>query len=118
MTKIKAFCLENCFFSENAKLLLNNNNIEFDLVNVKYENKEDYKKLNKMNTFPQIFLETGNESLKIGGYDDFNNLVNIINENKNFDNIYNKLKNKLNFEESNNEKKNVLRMISIIKKKK
>ena len=117
MTKIKAYCLENCFFSENAKLLLNNNNIEFDLVNVKYENKEEYKKLNKMNTFPQIFLETGNESLKIGGYDDFNKLVNIINENKNFDNIYYKFKNNLNLNNSKNEKRNVLKIISILSKK-
>lgn len=117
MTKIKAYCLENCFFSENAKLLLNNNNIEFDLINVKHENKDEYKKLNKMNTFPQIFLETGDESVKIGGYDDFNKLVKIINDNKNFDNIYDKFKNNLNFRDSSNEKKNVLKMISILSKK-
>ena len=117
MSKIKAFCLENCYFSENAKLLLNNNNIEFDLVNVRYENKDQYKKLNKMNTFPQIFLETGNESVKIGGYDDFNKLINIINDNKKFDDIYYKFKNNLSFQDSKNEKKNLLRMISILSKK-
>tara|TARA_Y200000002_G_C22487371_1_gene581474 strand:- start:170 stop:523 length:354 start_codon:yes stop_codon:yes gene_type:complete len=117
MTKIKAYCLENCFFSENAKLLLNNNNIEFDLINVKYENKDEYKKINKMNTFPQIFLETDNESIKIGGYDNFNRLVSIINDNTNFDYIYNEFKNNLDLKNSKNEKKNVLKMISFLSKK-
>lgn len=117
MSKIKAFCLENCYFSENAKLLLNNNNIEFNLVNVKSEGKDFYKQINKMNTFPQIFLETENESLKIGGYDDFNKLINIINDNKNFDNIYHKFKNNLSFQDSKNERKNLMRIISILSKK-
>ena len=117
MTKIKAYCLENCFFSENAKLLLNNNNIEFDLINVKYENKDEYKKINKMNTFPQIFLETDNESIKIGGYDNFNRLVSIINDNTNFDYIYNEFKNNLDLKNIKNEKKNVLKMISFLSKK-
>ena len=70
-----------------------------------------------MNTFPQIFLETPKETVKIGGYNELNNIFNIINDKTSFDNMLKDVKSKLSFENSLNEKKNILRIISILLKK-
>ena len=117
MYKLKVYSLEGCPYSMNAESLLNNNSIEFDLIKVTYDEKDYYKQKNKMNMFPQVFLETPKETVKIGGYDDLNNLFNMINDNTTFDNMLSDLKSKLSFENSLNEKKNILRIISILLKK-
>ena len=118
MYKLKVYSLEGCPYSMNAESLLNNNSIEFDLIKVSYDEKDHYKQKNKMNTFPQVFLETPKETVKIGGYDDLNNIFSMINDNTTFDNMLSDLKSKLSFENSLNEKKNILRIISILLKKK
>ena len=117
MYKLKVYSLEGCPYSMNAESLLNNNSIEFDLIKVSHDEKDHYKQKNKMNTFPQIFLETSKETVKIGGYNELNNVFNLINDNASFDNMLKDLKNKLSFENSFNEKKNILRTISILLKK-
>ena len=117
MYKLKVYSLEGCYYSKNAESLLKNNNIEFDLISVSYDEKDQYKEINKMNTFPQIFLETSKENVKIGGFTDLKNIFNIINDKTPFDQTISKLKTTLSFEKSENEKKNILKMISILLKK-
>ena len=113
MYKLKVFSLEGCPYSMNAENLLNNNNIDFELIKVSYDEKDHYKQQNNMNTFPQVFLDTSSESLKIGGYDDLNKIYNLINDNSSFDNMYKNIKAHISF----SNKKNILRMISILLKK-
>ena len=117
MYKLKVYSLEGCYFSKSAESLLKNNNIEFDLISVSYDEKDQYKSKNKMNTFPQVFLETSKETVKIGGFTELNSVFNIINDKTSFDQTLAKLKTTLSFKESENEKKNILRVISILLKK-
>ena len=117
MYNLKVYSLEGCFFSMSAESLLNNNNIDFELIRVTHDNKDDFKQKNKMNTFPQIFLETKNESVKVGGFSDLQNIFTVINDNSDFDSMLKKVKSSLSFENSENEKKNILRVISILLKK-
>ena len=40
------------------------------IIKIEQNEKEKYKKMNNMNTFPQIFLvDDNNKKIKIGGYD-------------------------------------------------
>ena len=117
MYKLKVYSLQGCPYSMNAESLLNNNNIEFDLIKVSHDDKDHYKEKNKMNTFPQIFLETQTETVKIGGYNELNNIFNIINDKTSFDSMLKDVKSMLTFKNSINEKKNILRIISILLKK-
>ena len=117
MYKLKVYSLEGCPYSMNAESLLKNNNIDFDLIKVSYDDKDQYKQKNKMNTFPQIFLDTSKEIVKIGGYTELNSIFNMINDNTSFDRTLSELKKNLSFENSLNEKKNILRVISILLKK-
>ena len=103
--------LEGCFFSENAKQLLENNNIPFELNKIKWEDRHQYKKLHP--TFPQIFIEKNNQKILIGGYDNLKMIFDSIekqNKNFNLDEIY-LLANKLNIP-----KKPFLNLIYFIKK--
>jgi glutaredoxin len=118
MYQLKIYSLEGCPYSMNAEKLLKNNNIDFNLIKVSYDEKDHYKQLNKMNTFPQIFLETNQENIKIGGYSDLNDIYNTINDNTTFDNMLSKLRTKLTFQNTLNEKKNILKIISILLDKK
>ena len=53
-----------------------------DIIKVSQSEKNKYKKMNKMDTFPQIFLVDNDEKIKIGGYSDTINLLALIFENK------------------------------------
>lgn len=117
MYKLKVYSLVGCPFSMNAESLLNKNNIEFELIKVEHDEKDHWKQTNKMNTFPQIFLETKNESVKIGGFSELQNLDRVINDKTDFDSMLKEVKSYLSFEDSANEKKNILRVISILLKK-
>ena len=61
MITIEAFILENCYFSEKALYRLNSLNIKkhLKITKVTQQTKDRYKKENKMNTFPQIFIKNG-----------------------------------------------------------
>ena len=117
MYKLEVYSLEGCPYSMNAESLLNNNSIEFDLIKVSYDEKDHYKQKNKMNTFPQIFLKTGKETVKIGDYNKLNKIFDIINDKTLFDIMLKDLKSKLSFESSLNDKKIILRIILILLKK-
>jgi len=115
MTQLKVFSLEGCYFSQSAEELLNNNNVNYSLQKVKQTEKQSIKDLNKMYTFPQIFLETSNKNIKVGGYSELNNICDIVNNKSNLDDTVNKISTKLNISQDN--RKNVLRLINILLKK-
>jgi glutaredoxin len=54
-----------------------------NIIKVDQSEKNKFKKMNNMNTFPQIFLlDDSNKSIKIGGYDDTMKLLSDIFESK------------------------------------
>lgn len=91
---IVIYVLPGCPYCENSLKLLKNNNIKHKSIVVKTEeDKEKYKKLNKMNTFPQIFINIdGDNFFKIGGNDDFVETFEIVktinNSNVSLDSVY------------------------------
>ena len=81
------YVLEGCPYCEKALRILNENNMKHKKIVVQTEEeKQYYKKKNKMNTFPQIFLQkTKTETIKVGGCDDFMMNLSICNSIKNSD---------------------------------
>ena len=114
MTQLKVFSLEGCYFSQSAEELLNNNNINYCLKKVTQNEKQAIKDVNKMNTFPQVFLETSKKDIIVGGFTELKSLSELVNKKDNFDNIFNEISNQVEF---NDNKKNVLRLINILRKK-
>jgi glutaredoxin len=78
---IIAYILEDCYYSEMANDLLKKNKIKFEkyLVPQDEKIKNELKKKNKMQTFPQIFFQENENSKieKIGGYDDLVQYIDI-----------------------------------------
>ena len=90
---IVLYVLKGCPYCNNALMLLKENNIKHKAIVVEDKDKEKYKKLNKMNTFPQIFINVnGNNYFKIGGNDDLVETMEIvktiINSNVSLDAVY------------------------------
>ena len=74
---IVLYVLDGCPYCRNAIKILKDNNIEHSVINVRNEEKEYYKNHNKMNTFPQIFIQSDkNYYLKIGGYSELTEIIN------------------------------------------
>lgn len=113
MTQLKVFSLEGCYFSKSAEELLNNSNINYCLKKVTQNEKQAIKDANKMDTFPQVFLETSKKDLKVGGYTELKNLNELVNKKDNFDNIFKEISTKVEFTDN---KKNILRLINILRK--
>ena len=66
------YVLPHCPYCNNALALLDKHTIPYKKVIVETnEEKEKYKKKNKMNTFPQIFFK----KQKIGGFDKLKELI-------------------------------------------
>ena len=78
---IIAYILEDCYYSEMANDLLKKNKIKFEkhLIQQDEKIKNELKKKNKMQTFPQIFFQENDSSKieKIGGYDDLVQYIDI-----------------------------------------
>ena len=73
---IQIYVLDECPYCRNALQLLQKYHIRHKIIVVEYHEKEYYKKKNKMNTFPQIFIEGDNNKLiKVGGNDDLERIV-------------------------------------------
>ena len=92
------YVLTGCPYCNNSLRLLKENNIKHKVIVVEDKDKEKYKKINKMNTFPQIFIKAGTDNyLKIGGNDDFTETLEIVktisNSNVSLDSIYYMYKN-------------------------
>lgn len=76
---IEIFSLDGCGYSQAAENLLKEHNIPFNKVSVSHETKEHHKKINDMNTFPQIFLNKSKDKrTKIGGYSEIDSYLQII----------------------------------------
>jgi glutaredoxin len=58
MIRLQIYSLIGCYFSQKAELSMMDFKLgdKLEIIKVEDEEKEKYKKLNKMNTFPQIFL--------------------------------------------------------------
>lgn len=64
---IELYILNGCPYCIMAVDILNKKKIKYNSIVVAYDKKEEYKKLHKMETFPQIFIKKGGKKLKIGG---------------------------------------------------
>lgn len=73
------YSLNGCPHSERAEILVGRIGLKHKIIPVKNEMKEKnaYKKKHKMDTFPQIFYKTGSKTIKIGGYSDFFDAVDV-----------------------------------------
>ena len=69
--------LESCPFCQKTIEILNNYNLKYKLNIVQNNKKTFYKKKYNMDTFPQIFINS-NELIKVGGYNDLINILNIL----------------------------------------
>jgi len=87
------YVLKGCPYCDNALMLLKENNIKHKSILVEGKDIEKYKKINKMNTFPQIFINIdANNYFKIGGNDDLVETMEIVktimNSNVSLDAVY------------------------------
>jgi glutaredoxin-related protein len=78
---IKAYILDGCGYSRKSKDILSKNK-KNKMIRVTHNDKENYKKKNNMNTFPQIFGVYKNQKVLpqeylIGGNDDLEYLLEI-----------------------------------------
>ena len=87
------YILKGCSYCDNALMLLKQNNIKYKAILVEGKDIEKYKKINKMNTYPQIFINIdANYYFKIGGNDDLVETMEIVktimNSNVSLDAVY------------------------------
>ena len=90
---IVLYVLNGCPYCNNSLKVLKENKIKHKAIVVAPQDKEKYKKINKMNTFPQIFIEADKDTyLKIGGNDDLVETIDIVkqimNSNISLDAVY------------------------------
>lgn len=71
---IIGYILKGCPYSMLADEILKKNSNN-QLIYVDYSEKDKYKKMNHMSTFPQIFYIKDGLKIKIGGYDDLSSLM-------------------------------------------
>lgn len=100
MDYLDIYSLDGCYYSKSLEDLLNNKKIKYNLNRVNLENKSRVKDLNKMYTFPQVFLKSKNINYKIGGFNDIDYILNEINNKKNLDVIIENIKFKTNLDKS------------------
>ena len=109
MDYLDVYSLEGCYYSKNLENLLNSKKIKFNLNKVNLENKSEVKEKNKMNTFPQVFLNSKKKVYKVGGFDDVDYILNEMKTKKNVDLIINNIKFKTNLD-----KKRSIRLINLL----
>lgn len=85
--RIQIFAPYGCPSSYNAKKQFGIYDPEVILVH--NHEKDHYKQVNEMSTFPQIFFLVNDKRIKVGGYDDTLNIINKIRnkENLNMENV-------------------------------
>ena len=107
---LKSIVLKNCPYSNALIDILKNKKIKSDIITVAYENKDKYK-TKYISTFPQLYLMKNNkEQLLIGGYDETNHILQIINECHDLNKIRNKIQSL--YPDTNN--RNILRLINLL----
>lgn len=76
-----AYILDQCGYSKEAEKLIQGLKIKSNIILVPQDEKikQQLKKKNKMNTFPQIFIQiSNNQQIPIGGYTELCNYINIL----------------------------------------
>lgn len=74
------YVLDTCVYCKDAINMIKLHNFKHKIYYVKPEDKDKYKKVHKMQTFPQIFYETKKgEIIKIGGNKELKELFEKIN---------------------------------------
>jgi len=76
MYDLKVISLENCPYSINIEKLLKHNKIKHNLIRVSAEEKDKFK-TNKINTFPQFYLEKNKQTILLGGNNDLKEILEI-----------------------------------------
>ncbi len=79
------YTLEECPYCKSAIKLLDNHKIKYNKIVVENDLKikEKYKKQTSMDTFPMIFIKNPNNEnkyIKLGGFSDLQNYIQIINK--------------------------------------
>ncbi len=74
---IHIYSLEGCGYSQKALDLLKEHKLSHKIIEVTQQDKNKYKKMNKMETFPQIFIVDGKKKMKLGGSTDLLALIQI-----------------------------------------
>ena len=93
------YVLEGCPYCNNSISILEKYKLKYKVITVENntESKNYYKKLHGMQTFPQIFIQSDKNIIKIGGNDDLVETFEICNyikkSNVSIDSIYNIYKN-------------------------
>lgn len=96
---IREYKLIGCWYSEQAESILKENPNN-EIIEITAEQKDEYKRRNNMNTFPQIFYVYDGQEYKIGGYDDLTNILKYIDSCKKMnEQKYNKIKDEINIKE-------------------
>ena len=98
MDCLSIYSLKGGYYSHSLEELLNNKKIKYNLNRVNFENKNEIKKKNNMNTFPQVFLNSKNINYKVGGFNDVNYILDEIKTKNNLDLIINNVKFKTNLD--------------------
>ena len=73
--KIEVFVIEGCPYCDGIIERLEELKLKYIKHIVNPNEKEEYKKLHKHDTFPQIFMYINKKRIKIGGYDDFDSFL-------------------------------------------
>lgn len=79
------YALEDCPYCKSAIKLLDNHKIKYNKIIVENDDKikDKYKKQTSMNTFPMIFIknhENEKKYIKLGGFSDLQNYIQLINK--------------------------------------
>ena len=81
---IHLYIINGCPFCHKAELLLKSLKLRTNRITFEISDKYKYKKRNKMNTFPQIFYIKDKKEYKIGGLDELEYLISIVEIKKKF----------------------------------
>jgi len=108
MYSLKANVLEGCPYSENLIILMNKYKIPIEYKRIKYMDKEKYK-TDEIRTFPQVYLQYNKKTLLVGGFDDMNEILDIIKLNK-----LNSIKKKISNKYSDWNNMMILRLIQLL----
>lgn len=80
---IVAYILDQCMYSNEAEKLIQGLKLKSNIIRVPQDEKikQQLKKKNKMNTFPQIFIQVSKtQQIPIGGYTELCNYIDTLKE--------------------------------------
>ena len=77
--EIEAFIVEGCYYCSALISNLEKRKIKFEKIIVPYHKKDEYKDKHQHYTFPHVFININKKRIFIGGYEDYNNLMELCN---------------------------------------